>query len=107
MKTIMISEELTENTKRLVRTSLMSFIVSFTIGTLLFLTYRYMHTTDESIILIIGFVFVIGAFFTNATILANNIISMALSKKYRWQLFFSSLLLLLNISISAYYFIHL
>ena len=95
--------EIDKEAQRLIKTSIISFSVSFIIGTLILQIYHRSEDPDASIIT--GFFFVVAAFFTNTILLINNLINMGKSREYRRKFFFASLLLLLNLPISVYYFL--
>lgn len=96
-------EELNLEAQRLIKTSVLSFSLSFIIGTAILLIYHRCEDPDGMIIT--GFLFVIAAFITNTILLINNIINLSRNKEYRRQLLLASLLLLLNLPISIYYFL--
>ena len=85
----------------LIKTSKLTFIISFLIGTGLLITYV---ATNEFNIAIVGFYYVIAALFFNLIVLINNVICMYTHNAYRKMLLYSSLLLLLNIPIAIFYF---
>jgi len=89
---------------RLMRISLLSFLLSLIIGSVIFFAYQA-RITDEWDIILTFFIYFIIAFFVNTIILINLFIGACLFKAHRTKLLLRCGLLLLNWPIAIYYFL--
>jgi len=83
------------------RTSAVAFLVSFSFGTILLVTFQL---TDSEAVFVLGFFYVIAAIVANLIVLTNNLLRICFYKAGRKSLLIGSALLLLNLPIAYYYF---
>jgi len=91
----------TKETHRINSTAKWLAIISFSIGSLIFLLFLFTKNTN---LVFTGLIYVILAFFINLIALVTMIISLIINPKYRKQDFISILYLLSNVPIASLYF---
>lgn len=96
----METHDYTEEAEDLMRLSLRSFCLSFTLGTILLVTYMVFKEIE---VVVIGFLYVLMALLFNGIILVNNIIFLSRRGEKRSALLWRTLLLTLNIPIALWY----